>query len=54
MRATIAFLSSRLRDRKGITAAEYAVLAVAVVVAIGAAITSFGPLLTAQFVKIFD
>ena len=37
------------RNRKGVTAAEYAILAVAIVGAVGAAMAAFGPALTAAF-----
>ncbi|WP_458094599.1 Flp family type IVb pilin [Roseomonas sp. WA12] len=37
------------RNRKGVTAAEYAILAVAIVGAVGAAVTAFKPLLVAKF-----
>ncbi|MBX9699054.1 MAG: Flp family type IVb pilin [Acetobacteraceae bacterium] len=36
-------------DRKGVTAAEYAILAVGVVIIVGAAATAFGPALKAAF-----
>jgi len=38
-----------LRDRKGVTAAEYAILAAAIVIAVGAAVTAFSTNLTAKF-----
>ncbi|SDE37643.1 Flp family type IVb pilin [Belnapia rosea] len=40
---------STLKDRKGVTAAEYAVLAAGIVIAVGGAATAFGPTLTAAF-----
>jgi pilus assembly protein Flp/PilA len=36
-------------DRKGVTAAEYAILAVGVVIIVGAAATAFGPSLKTAF-----
>lgn len=36
-------------DRKGVTAAEYAILAVAIVGAVTAAVAAFGTQLTAKF-----
>lgn len=36
-------------DRKGVTAAEYAILAVGVVVMVGAAVAAFGPSLRDAF-----
>ncbi|NMJ39745.1 Flp family type IVb pilin [Roseomonas sp. JC162] len=38
-----------LRDKKGVSAAEYAILAVGVVIVVGAAISSFGGALTNAF-----
>lgn len=43
---------SAVTDRKGVTAAEYAILAVALVLAVGAAMAVFGPALTAKFTAI--
>jgi Flp pilus assembly pilin Flp len=47
----LAFTNARraLADRKGVTAAEYAVLATAIVAAVTAAVLAFGPLLTGKF-----
>lgn len=42
-----------LQDRKGVTAAEYAVLAVGIVVVVGVAATSLGTELTTKFAAIF-
>ena len=39
-------------DRKGVTAAEYAILAVGVVIIVGAAATAFGPALTGAFTNV--
>ena len=36
-------------DRKGVTAAEYAILAVGIVIIVGAAATAFGPQLKTAF-----
>ena len=44
IRATLASAA----DRKGVTAAEYAVMAVAIVAAVTAAVAAFGPTLTAK------
>jgi Flp pilus assembly pilin Flp len=43
-----------LKDRKGVTAAEYAILAVGLVIAVGAAVTAFGPVLTSKLTGIFN
>lgn len=40
-------IRSAIADRRGVTAAEYAVMAVALVAAVGAAVSAFGPRLTA-------
>ncbi|MGG5887104.1 hypothetical protein ACLF3G_08160 [Falsiroseomonas sp. HC035] len=47
----LAFTNARraLADRKGVTAAEYAVLATAIVVAVGLAVAALQPLLVAKF-----
>ena len=52
--ASTAALTAAVTDRKGVTAAEYAILAVGLVVAVGAALTAFGPLLTAKFTAILS
>lgn len=39
-------------DRKGVTAAEYAIMAVAIITAVGTAVAAFGPLLIAKFTAI--
>jgi Flp pilus assembly pilin Flp len=41
-----------LRDRRGVTAAEYAVLAVGIVGAVAAAAAAFGPRIAAVFTGI--
>ncbi len=40
-------------NRKGVTAAEYAVLAAGIVLAVAAAATAFGPVLKGKFTSIF-
>ncbi|WPB83921.1 hypothetical protein [Sediminicoccus rosea] len=42
-------VSSAVTDRRGVTAAEYAVMAVALVAAVGAAVAAFAPKLLAAF-----
>ena len=42
-------ITAALSGRKGVTAAEYAILAVGIVIIVGAAATAFGPQLTAAF-----
>jgi pilus assembly protein Flp/PilA len=42
-----------LRDRKGVTAAEYAVLAVGIIGVVTAAVAAFGTALTTRFSTIF-
>lgn len=42
-------LSLALKDRKGVTAAEYAIMAVGIVVIVGAAIAGFGGVLQNAF-----
>jgi Flp pilus assembly pilin Flp len=49
-----AALRDALKNRKGVTAAEYAILAVGLVVAVGAAVTAFGPVLTGKLTSIFN
>lgn len=52
----IAFIRTAIAatvDRKGVSAAEYAVLAAAIILAVGAAVTAFGPTLTAKFTGMF-
>ncbi|MBY0330541.1 MAG: Flp family type IVb pilin [Acetobacteraceae bacterium] len=39
-------------DRKGVTAAEYAILAVGVVIIVGAAASAFGPALKTAFTAV--
>ncbi|MFT8246976.1 Flp family type IVb pilin [Roseomonas sp. BN140053] len=42
-----------LRNRKGVTAAEYAVLAVGIVIAVGAAAATLGGSISTRFASIF-
>ena len=39
-------------DRKGVTAAEYAILVVGVIIAVGGAVATFGENLTTAFTRI--
>jgi pilus assembly protein Flp/PilA len=39
-------------DRKGVTAAEYAFLAVGVIIVVGAAVATFGTSLTTAFTRV--
>ena len=48
----IAAASRAITDRRGVTAAEYAVLATGIVVAVGLAATSFGSRISAVFAGI--
>lgn len=43
-----------LSDKKGVTAAEYAILAVGIVIVVGGAVLAFRPALEAAFVGIGD
>jgi pilus assembly protein Flp/PilA len=49
IRSLIASAAAALTDRKGVTAAEYAVLAAGIVVAVGLAATAFSTKLQAAF-----
>ncbi|MBP0493880.1 Flp family type IVb pilin [Pararoseomonas indoligenes] len=42
-----------LRNRKGVTAAEYAVLAVGIVIAVSAAAVTLGTTISSKFASIF-
>lgn len=53
IRALLATAQAAAADRKGVTAAEYAILAVAIVGAVATAMAAFGPLLLARFQAIF-
>lgn len=52
MRNFLASFRSKLSDRKGVSAAEYAILAVGIVIVVGAAVAAFGPELTEAFTAI--
>lgn len=52
MRNFLTFLRAAVADRKGVSAAEYAILAVAVVIIVGLAASAFGPQLVAAFSNI--
>lgn len=45
-------MSRAIADRKGVTAAEYAVMAVALVAAVSAAVAAFAPRLLAAFTSL--
>ena len=42
-------LWAAVADRKGVTAAEYAILAVGIVIIVGSAVVAFGPTLSTAF-----
>lgn len=50
----ISRILSTLRDKKGVTAAEYAILAVGVVIVVGGAIATFGTSLQTAFSGVGD
>ena len=52
IRKFLASLRGAASDRKGVTAAEYAILAVAVVIIVGIAATQFGNALKSAFANI--
>ncbi|WP_198369962.1 Flp family type IVb pilin [Roseomonas rosulenta] len=52
IRKFLASIRSAASDRKGVTAAEYAILAVGVVIIVGSAVTLFAPQLTGAFSNI--
>lgn len=52
MRNFLASFRGKLSDRKGVSAAEYAILAVGIVIVVGAAVTLFGPSLNDAFTGI--
>ena len=54
IRNFLASIRGASSDRKGVTAAEYAILAVGVVIIVGGAVTLFAPQLTAAVTKIGD
>jgi Flp pilus assembly pilin Flp len=49
IRKFLASIRGAASDRKGVTAAEYAILAVGVVIIVGSAVTLFAPQLTQAF-----
>ena len=49
MSVAFAALRQTITDRKGVTAMEYAILGAAIIVAVGAAMAKFQPLLEAKF-----
>jgi Flp pilus assembly pilin Flp len=52
IRKFLAFLRGAGSDRKGVTAAEYAILAVGVVIVVGSAVLAFKPALQNAFLNI--
>lgn len=52
IRKFLASIRGAASDRKGVTAAEYAILAVGIVIIVGAAVVSFGTGLTTAFTEI--
>jgi pilus assembly protein Flp/PilA len=52
IRKFLASIRGTASDRKGVTAAEYAILAVGIVIIVGAAIAAFGPGLSNAFTAI--
>lgn len=52
IRNFVASVRAALSDRKGVSAAEYAILAVAVVIIVGVAASAFGPQLRTAFTNI--
>jgi pilus assembly protein Flp/PilA len=52
MRNFLASFRGKLSDRKGVSAAEYAILAVGIVIVVGAAVAVFGPQLNTAFTGI--
>ncbi len=52
IRKFLASIRGTASDRKGVTAAEYAILAVGVVIIVGSAVTLFAPQLTAAFSEV--
>jgi pilus assembly protein Flp/PilA len=49
IRTLLASLRGAASDRKGVTAAEYAILAVGVVIVVGGAVLAFAPALNTAF-----
>ena len=52
IRKFLASIRGAASDRKGVTAAEYAILAVGVVIVVGGAVLAFAPALNNAFVAI--
>ncbi|MBP0464697.1 Flp family type IVb pilin [Roseomonas sp. PWR1] len=52
IRTFLASLRGAASDRKGVTAAEYAILAVGVVIVVGGAVLAFAPALNNAFTTI--
>lgn len=52
IRNFLASIRGASSDRKGVTAAEYAILAVGVIIVVGGAVATFGTELTAAFTRI--
>ncbi len=52
IRKFLASFRSAASDRKGVSAAEYAILAVAIVIIVGAAVLQFGTVLNSAFGRI--
>lgn len=52
IRKFLASIRGAASDRKGVTAAEYAILAVGVVIIVGSAVALFAPQLTAAFSQV--
>jgi len=52
MRNFLASFRGKIGDRKGVSAAEYAILAVGIVIVVGGAVLAFGPTLSAAFTSI--
>ena len=53
IRSLMSTTARAVTDRKGVTAAEYAVLAAGIILAVTAAVAGFGPGLTAKFGGVF-
>ena len=52
IRSLFAATKCAIVDRKGVTAAEYAILATGIIIAVGVAITAFAPKLEGMFTTI--
>lgn len=51
-RSVISVARATINDRKGVTAAEYAILAVAIIGAVGLAVAAFSTKLTEKFTNL--